>query len=229
MKNTKIIILGLISLTLSASIPAAYALYGQKICHRSGMECYKVQRGDTWSNLFPDDSERNVVRRLNRMNVPLSAGTVIAIPEDSDNTSVMDINPFPSHISPSSSNLIKVDQSKLAWGAYNESGDLVRWGPASGGRDYCPDIGRGCRTVTGRFTVYARQGSGCRSSVYPRPHGGAPMPYCMYFHKGYALHGSATVPGYNASHGCVRLFTEDAQWLNQDFVEPGHTKVIIER
>jgi lipoprotein-anchoring transpeptidase ErfK/SrfK len=39
----------------------------------------------------------------------------------------------------------------------------------------------------------------------------------MFFHRGYALHGSYDVPGYNASHGCVRMFVKDAKWLNQEF------------
>ncbi len=50
------------------------------------------------------------------------------------------------------------------------------------------------------------------------------MPYCMYFHKGFALHGSDDIPGYRASHGCVRMFIEDAKWLNQEFVEVGNDK-----
>ena len=60
------------------------------------------------------------------------------------------------------------------------------------------------------------------------------MPYCMYFHKGLALHGSADIPGYRASHGCVRMFTGDAKWLNQEWVVIGNeanhyvgTRVVI--
>ena len=58
------------------------------------------------------------------------------------------------------------------------------------------------------------------------------MPFCMYFHGGYALHGSSEVPGYNASHGCVRMFTQDAEWLNKKFISIGgnkSTEVIIQR
>jgi len=154
---------------------------------------------------------------------------IIAIPHNVEQTTLLEVSPFPLKRPASSTNVVKVDLSKLAWGAYNKSGDLVRWGPVSGGRNYCPDIGRGCRTVTGTFTFYDSKGANCRSSVYPRPNGGAPMPYCMHFFKGYALHGSNNVPGSNASHGCVRLFTEDAMWLNHEFVRPGYTKVIIQR
>jgi len=35
----------------------------------------------------------------------------------------------------------------------------------------------------------------------------------MYFTGGYAIHGSDSVPDYPASHGCVRVSLEDAEWL----------------
>jgi lipoprotein-anchoring transpeptidase ErfK/SrfK len=75
------------------------------------------------------------------------------------------------------------------------------------------------------------------STAFPRRadgfHGGAPMPYCMHFYRGYALHGSTTVPGYRASHGCIRMFIEDARWLNEEFIDLPYsnqkgTKVVIE-
>lgn len=139
------------------------------------------------------------------------------------NTS-LDRSPFPSKIS--GGNIIKVDLGKLAWGAYDDQGDLVKWGPASGGKSYCPDIRRSCRTVTGTYTVYNKKGPSCKSSRFPVGKGGAPMPYCMHFKGGYAMHGG-NVPGYNASHGCIRMLVHDAQWLNQNFVRVGSTRVSI--
>jgi N-acetylmuramoyl-L-alanine amidase len=35
----------------------------------------------------------------------------------------------------------------------------------------------------------------------------------MYFYRGWAIHGSASVPAYPASHGCVRISNTDADWL----------------
>jgi hypothetical protein len=35
----------------------------------------------------------------------------------------------------------------------------------------------------------------------------------LYFHGGYAIHGSASVPSSPASHGCVRVTMADARWL----------------
>lgn len=55
------------------------------------------------------------------------------------------------------------------------------------------------------------------------------MPYCMFFHGGYALHGSYKVPGYDDSHGCIRLFIDDARWLNEEFVKIGITKIVIQK
>lgn len=42
----------------------------------------------------------------------------------------------------------------------------------------------------------------------------------MYFHEGWAIHGSNNVPAVPASHGCVRLPVADAEWLF-DQVEVG--------
>lgn len=205
----------------------AHHTYGSKVCQNPENTCYQVKRGDTWGSLFYNDRERDVVRRLNRMNVELKTGQVIAIPKHLSSTDKFDIAPFPRQMPATKTNIVRVDQSKLAWGAYDENGRLINWGPISGGKSYCADVKRGCRTINGKYTIYRRQGAGCRSGKYPLPHGGARMPYCMHFHRGYALHGSTTVPGHHASHGCVRMFIEDAKWLNHNFIKVGYTKVHV--
>lgn len=35
----------------------------------------------------------------------------------------------------------------------------------------------------------------------------------MYFYRGWAIHGSSSVPNYPASHGCVRVSNSDEDWL----------------
>ncbi|MEX2503464.1 MAG: L,D-transpeptidase [Egicoccus sp.] len=35
----------------------------------------------------------------------------------------------------------------------------------------------------------------------------------LYFYRGFAIHGSGSVPAYPASHGCVRVSMADAAWL----------------
>ncbi len=113
------------------------------------------------------------------------------------------------------------------WKAINDNGVVVRTGKGSGGRAYCPDIRRACRTPTGTFHVLSRRGADCRSSIYPVGKGGSPMPYCMFFSKYYAVHGSHEVPaGRNASHGCIRIVPSEARWLYNNFMHVGTTVVV---
>lgn len=114
----------------------------------------------------------------------------------------------------------------LNFKAINDNGRVVRTGRASGGKGYCRDIGRSCRTPSGSFRIISKGGAGCRSSRYPVGRGGAPMPYCMFFSRYYAIHGSPDVPNYNASHGCIRVRPSDARWLSNNFIRIG-TKVIV--
>lgn len=132
--------------------------------------------------------------------------------------------------------VIIVDPSINEWGAYSENGELLRAGVATAGANYCRDIKRRCRTKVGTFRIYSLGSSGCFSRKFPVPRGGAPMPYCMFFNGGQALHGSARskVVRANVSHGCVRLHVEDAKWLRFNFVEGPNgdnhyrgTKVIV--
>lgn len=118
------------------------------------------------------------------------------------------------------------DPRQLTWAAYDTDGSLVRTGRGSSGRSYCPDLGRGCRTPTGTYHVYSKQGPYYRSKIFPLPHGGAPMPYAMFFRGGYAIHGSYELPAYNASHGCVRVSPSDAAWLSQNFLSYGSTVIV---
>lgn len=136
----------------------------------------------------------------------------------------LDKAPFSSKIS--NGNMVKVDLGKLAWAAYDDNGNLIKWGSASGGRSFCPDIGKACKTVTGTHTFYSKKGENYKSNLFPVPKGGAPMPYCMHFQGGYALHGGA-VPDFNATHGCIRVPVQEAQWLNHNFVKLGTTKIDI--
>jgi L,D-transpeptidase ErfK/SrfK len=205
---------------------AASQRYGTKLCKDPGYTCITVKRGQSWTSLFPNSYDREVVQRLNRTGNSLYSGMRLAVPVNLSHTDLINISPFPAKIASPGRKTIIVDPNKLAFGAYDTSGNLVHWGPVSAGKNYCPDLKRRCHSPIGTFQVYTKEGAGCKSSKFPLGKGGAPMPYCMFFHGGYALHGSNDVPGYNASHGCVRLVTEDAKWLNTQFVNIG-TRVII--
>lgn len=134
-------------------------------------------------------------------------------------TPILAYGSFPSSIPAEGQKKIIVDPNIHLWAAYNEDGKLVKTGLATAGKDYCPDIGRPCRTKSGTFRIYSLGESNCRSHIFPIGRGGAPMPYCMFFNNGQALHGSYQVVHGNASHGCVRLRIKDARWLRYNFAE----------
>jgi L,D-transpeptidase ErfK/SrfK len=227
MKSTVVILL-MVLLTLSnTALTTEY--YNKKLCSNPEYTCIKVKPGYTWDKLFPDPRKQAIVKKVNRMNVQLTPGMMIALPNNLEQDDSLRFAPFPIRVTPLGRTVIIVDLEDAAFAAYDTFGSLVYWGPISAGKGWCSDIGRGCHTPTGTYYVQSKGGRYCYSSKYPLPDGGAPMPYCMYFHGGFALHASSTVPGYNASHGCVRLFYEDAEWLNKNFVETGtkSTQVIV--
>lgn len=231
-KQVVSVIIGL-SVILAAHTGWAAVRYGQTLCKKPDYDCVRVKRGQTWASLFPDPEQRDIVRRVNRFNMRVYPGMVIAVPKNLSQLTVYDVAPFPRYIDAPGEKTIYVSQKELAWGAYGPDGELVWWGPISPGKDYCSDVGQACNTPKGSFRMIRKQGIECESSKFPiETMGGAPMPYCMHFYRGFALHGSYSVPGYRASHGCVRLFIEDAKWLNEEFIEttqgdrPG-TRVIV--
>jgi hypothetical protein len=96
------------------------------------------------------------------------------------------------------------------FGAY-EFGSLVRWGPVSSGSRNSP-------TSAGTFALTWRS-TGRASTVDPDWF----MRWYFNFgnREGLAFHEYA-LPGYPASHGCIRLLERDAQWI----FEWGHSWVL---
>ena len=120
-------------------------------------------------------------------------------------------NYFPLKIAATGQRQFVFDPKASAWAAYDENGQRVMTGGASGGKDFCEDAGKPCRTVTGTFHVYNKRGAECKSGEYPvETFGGAKMPYCMYFFQGFTIHAAFEVPPHNSSHGCVRVFPSAA-------------------
>ncbi len=226
----------MLGMLLSLSVYAGKKRFGEALCQLADYRCHVVKKGETWVSLFPDAEQRDIARRVNRMNIKLKRGMTIAIPNNLAVSTIYDHSPFPRYIDAMGEKVIFISQKHLAWAAYDNSGELVWWGPISSGADSCRGVRGRCHTPAGSFRFVRKQGIECVSTAFPRRadgfHGGAEMPFCMHFFRGYALHGSKTVPGYRASHGCVRLFTEDARWLNEEFIDlPGGgykgTKVVV--
>lgn len=211
--------------------------FGEKFCNDPDYFCFNVKAHESWDSLFPDAEIRDLVKRLNRMNIALSKEIILAVPKYIERLSVYDIAPFPRHIDTNGEKIIFINQQELAWGAYDEEGELIWWGPVSTGSLQCVGVYGGCNTPVGTFRIIRKQDFDCRSSTFPRRpdgnSGGAKMPFCMHFFRGYALHGSEDVPGFRTSHGCIRMFTEDARWLNEEFIDlPGFgmkgTRVVVD-
>lgn len=227
-KKEKWLMISLCAVSAVLLNSAPYQNYGEKLCTEDvNYFCYKVKKGETWNSLWTDPETRIEAQKINRQNTPLKTGQLLAIP----NFPVKFFNeycPFEQQIEKISKKVIVWDPNLLAWAAYNLDGDLVRWGPGAGGKEYCHDVGRSCRTTEGEFKVIFIGGPYYRSSKYPRGCQGtrcALMAYPVFFKPQYAFH-AGKLPGTQASHGCIRLFNDDANWLNEYFADK-ETIVII--
>ena len=69
---------------------------------------------------------------------------------------------------------------------------------------------KGFVTPPGSYTPYSLQ-----KMHYSRKYDMAPMPHSIFFHEGYAIHGTGSVAqlGRPASHGCIRLSPANAAQL----------------
>jgi len=147
--------------------------------------------------------QRAILEKLNRADtthLPRLRELVVPLqwPEDE-----LAYSPFPGR-HPGMAGFAKalvVDQSWQAFAAY-ERGLLARWGPVSTGRRASP-------TPAGWFRLNWRS-RGRHSTVDPAWF----MKWYFNFDNtaGLALH-SYALPGYPASHGCIRLLERDAIWL----------------
>jgi lipoprotein-anchoring transpeptidase ErfK/SrfK len=84
----------------------------------------------------------------------------------------------------------------------------------------------GFGTPTGRFRPQWMARSWFSTRYY-----GSPMPHAIFFHKGYAIHGTNYISrlGGPASHGCVRLHPSHAAalfWLIERDGR-GNTRIVI--
>jgi lipoprotein-anchoring transpeptidase ErfK/SrfK len=99
---------------------------------------------------------------------------------------------------------IDVSLSKQTLYAY-EGNTIVRSFLVSTGVSQFP-------TVTGKYHIYVKY-------LYANMHGVGyylpNVPYTMYFYKGYGIHGTYWHHnfGHPMSHGCVNMYTPDAEWM----------------
>ena len=157
----------------------------------------------------------DMVLALNRINMhKIQKGAVLTIPTSWDGVDIMALSPYPEYIDriKDLSKFIFVSQRVQAFGLY-ENGQLVRWGPVSTGKK---------TTQTPSKLYFANWKQKVTISNIDDTW---IMPWNVNFANfdGMSLH-QYELPGYAASHSCVRLFEADAMfiydWVNQWTLTP---------
>src|SRR5215813_5909088 len=141
------------------------------------------------------------INRLDRKHIPSSG--VLIVPTLSDSIDLMNLAPFPRDLEFARSipKLILVSRRSQAFGAY-AAGKLVHWGPTSTGK-------KATQTPPGLYHTNWKKKLAI-SSV----DASWKLPWCFNLDNrvGVAFH-QYDLPGYPASHGCVRLLEDDARWI----------------
>ena len=91
----------------------------------------------------------------------------------------------------------------------------------SGERYYSDGRWKTAYTPTGTYSIYSRYTSGWQTG----PLGSMWRP--AYWYKGWALHGSTSIPPYPASHGCVRISTSAMNSLYTRGLVPVGRQIIV--
>lgn len=83
---------------------------------------------------------------------------------------------------------------------------------------------KGYSTPAGRYGVERMY-----RKYHSKKYDGAPMPYSIFFHGGYAIHGTTDLKrlGRIASHGCVRLHPDNARMLFELVKDAGASNTTI--
>ena len=152
------------------------------------------------SRLGPDAFTATLkINRIDKKHIRV--GDLLVIPNAS--ADLVNLAPFPNELAAARTipKLLLVSRRVQAFGAY-ESGKLVRWGPTSTGKKSTP-------TPAGLYHTNWKAKT-TRSSV----NASWVLPWCFNLDNfsGVSFH-QFDLPGYPASHGCVRLLEEDAKWI----------------
>jgi len=114
--------------------------------------------------------------------------------------------------------LVNISKSQQRLSVVIDGAEAYRW-PVSTGR-------RGHRTPSGSFHPIRIE-----RHWYSHQYNLTPMPWSVFFHRGYAVHGTmeASNLGHPASHGCVRLRPDNASILYSLVRREGlrNTKVVV--
>jgi lipoprotein-anchoring transpeptidase ErfK/SrfK len=167
-------------------------------------ESFKIAGKQSLAELksrFGDEAFLTILK-INRID-PNNVRKGIELIVPTEHSELLAFSPFPRRIDGVKDipKLILVSRRVQAFGAY-ESGELVWWGPTSTGK-------RATETPAGLFHTNWRA-KVTRSTV--NSSWVLPWTFNLDNFDGIAFHQYA-LPGYPASHGCVRLLESDAKWI----------------
>jgi lipoprotein-anchoring transpeptidase ErfK/SrfK len=164
---------------------------------------YTMKTSDAQKELSELIGPANItaVLQTNRIDLEsIKANAKIVIPKTFD---LSNRTPFPLEVAAAADieKLLVINQRVQAFGAY-EFGRLVRWGPTSTGK-------QSTKTADGLFSTNWK-GKEVKSSFDDE----WILKYNFNFDnfEGIGFH-QYSMPGYPASHSCIRLLLEDAMWL----------------
>jgi hypothetical protein len=114
--------------------------------------------------------------------------------------------------------LVNISKSQQKVSVTVDGVEAFRW-PTSTGR-------KGYTTPSGTYSPIRLE-----RHWYSHKYENAPMPWSVFFHRGYAVHGTTEAYnlGHAASHGCVRLRPDHAAVLYSLVRQEGmrHTKIVV--
>jgi L,D-transpeptidase catalytic domain len=147
--------------------------------------------------------QRSIILAINRISSSvIKKGKVLLLP-DTITTALLDYSPFPLTLPrfDTVSKLILISLRIQAFAVY-ENGWLSRWGPVSSGKKSTP-------TPAGLFhtNFKAKVKISSENSSWIMP-----WYFNFYARRGIAMH-QYFLPGYPASHACVRMQENDAYWI----------------
>lgn len=144
----------------------------------------------------------DMVLRINRIDAKyLKSGLTLTVPKDFSDTGALSPFPLELDIANDVPKLLVIAQRVQAFGVY-ENGKLVKWGPVSTGKKSTP--------TTNRLFSTNWKGKEVKSSFDDE----WILKYNFNIDNfgGIGFH-QYEMPGYPASHSCVRMLLDDAMWL----------------
>lgn len=167
-----------------------------------------------------DEEQKKIIYSINRIEpVRVGVGTKLVFPD----TILSDFNkyaPFPKslEILDSIPKVVLISQRVQAFGLY-EKGELIRWGPVSSGKQSTPTPNG---LHYGNYKAKRKVSTVNQDWI---------LPYYFNFmnFEGVGTH-QYLLPGFPASHACVRLYMDDAKfiydWAHQWKLDPTGQRIV---